>query len=145
MKALKKMDQIARNMRNPINTAAISILAVYTFLWGLWLVLPWSTFATGYVFSAMAHLAPEWMWGIDAMFTSTIMMYGVAKDSYKPLRRGSLAGFYYWLTISFMFFVGAWQGVSWITSLMIAVYCAFITSNIKVNKDLHDNNKRNTM
>jgi hypothetical protein len=143
-----KTDQIARGLRKPINTAAISIMGAYSFLWGLWLILPWSTFDRSPMYEMMNNLAPETIWGIAAMSIGMIMLYGVWKMGYEALHRGALAGFYYWLIISGFYLIGSWQSVGWINAFMVSVYCAFVAINLRVNKkvidsSLHDNKEMN--
>jgi hypothetical protein len=135
-----KTDEIARGLRKPINTAAISIMGVYTFVWGLWLALPWQTFVRSPIYESMSNLAPELVWGIAAMFIGALMLWGVVKMGYKALHRGALAGFYYWLVVSGFYLFGAWQSVGWLNAFMVAIYCAFVAINLQVNKaSLHDN------
>ncbi|QNN98295.1 membrane protein [Streptomyces phage LilMartin] len=143
-----KTDQVARGLRKPINTAAISIMGVYTFMWGLWLALPWPTFNTGPVYGLMASLAPEIVWGVTAMCIGTLIIWGVASQTYKALLRGALAGFYYWLVISVFYMLGSWSADGWINAFMVAVYCAFVAINLRVNRktidsSLHDNKEVN--
>lgn len=39
------------------------ILALHSMALGLWLLMPWSTFASSITFRMMGTLAPEWVWG----------------------------------------------------------------------------------
>lgn len=147
LKLWEKTDQAARGLRKPINTAAISIMGVYTFVWGLWLVLPWSTFNHGPMYEMMATLAPEITWGLVAMTIGAVIIWGVISQTYRALLRGALTGFYYWFVVSGFYFIGSWQSVSWISAFMVAIYCAFIAINLRVNRssivDLHDNKEMN--
>lgn len=147
-KIWEKTDQLARGLRKPINAAAISIMGVYTFVWGLWLTLPWDTFGRSPIYEMMNTLAPELVWGIVAMFIGILMLYGVFKMGYTALHRGALAGFYYWLVISGFYLFGAWQSVGWINAFMVSIYCAFVAINLRVNRktvdsSLHDNKEVN--
>lgn len=136
----KKTDEVARGLRKPINTAAISIMGIYTFLWGLWLALPWPTFNTGPVYNVMSTLGPEIVWGVAAMCIGAVIIWGVTSQTYKALLRGALAGFYYWLVISVFYMLGSWSADGWINAFMVSVYCAFVAINLRVNKSsLHDN------
>lgn len=140
LKIWKKTDEVARGLRKPINTAAISIMGAYTFIWGLWLALPWPTFNTGPVYEVMSTLAPEIAWGVAAMCIGALIIWGVTSQTYKALLRGALAGFYYWLVISVFYMLGSWQADGWINAFMVSVYCAFVAINLRVNKSsLHDN------
>lgn len=135
-----KTDEMARGLRKPINTAAISIMGVYTFVWGLWLALPWQTFVRSPIYDLMSNLAPELVWGIAAMCIGAVILYGVWNSTYKALLRGALAGFYYWFVVSGFYLIGSWESVGWINAFMVAVYCAFVAINLRVNKSsLHDN------
>lgn len=143
-----KTDEVARGLRKPINTAAISIMGAYTFIWGLWLALPWATFARSPVYDMMANLAPELVWGIAAMCIGAVILYGVWNQTYKALLRGALAGFYYWFVVSGFYMIGSWHSVAWINAFMVAIYCAFVGINLRVNRktvdsSLHDNKEVN--
>jgi hypothetical protein len=149
-KVWHKTDEIARGLRKPINTAAISIMGAYTFVWGLWLALPWATFNRSPIYEFMEGLAPELLWGIAAMCIGTLMLRGVWKQSYRPLHTGAAAGFYYWLVIAVFYILGSWESVGWINAFMVSLYCAFVAINLRVNRkfidpELHDNNKVNTI
>jgi len=149
-KVWHKTDEIARGLRKPINTAAISIMGAYTFVWGLWLALPWATFNRSPIYEFMESLAPELLWGIAAMCIGTLMLRGVWKQSYRPLHTGAAAGFYYWFVIAVFYILGSWESVGWINAFMVSLYCAFVAINLRVNRkfidpELHDNNKVNTI
>ncbi len=149
-KVWHKTDEIARGLRKPINTAAISIMGAYTFVWGLWLALPWATFNRSPIYEFMEGLAPELLWGIAAMCIGTLMLRGVWKQSYRPLHTGAAAGFYYWFVIAVFYILGSWESVGWINAFMVSLYCAFVAINLRVHRkfidpELHDNNKVNTI
>ena len=149
-KVWHKTDEIARGLRKPINTAAISIMGAYTFVWGLWLALPWATFNRSPIYEFMESLAPELLWGIAAMCIGTLMLRGVWKQSYRPLHTGAAAGFYYWFVIAVFYILGSLESVGWINAFMVSLYCAFVAINLRVNRkfidpELHDNNKVNTI
>ncbi|UVK60896.1 membrane protein [Streptomyces phage JimJam] len=145
-----KTDEIARGLRKPINTAAISIMGAYTFVWGLWLALPWATFDRSPIYKRMDTLAPELVWGPVAMLIGLLMLRGVWKQSYRALHTGAATGFYYWLVIAVFYILGSWESVGWINAFMVSLYCAFVAINLRVNRkfidpELHDNNKVNTI
>jgi hypothetical protein len=122
-------------MMKPLNTSAISIMGAFTFIWGVWVAVPfWSVFDTAQIFSFMTILLPEWVWGAVAMVVGLVMIYGVVKPSFITLKNGALAGFYFWLFSSMNFFLGDWQNTGGITLFMIAIYCGYVALNIWVNK-----------
>lgn len=138
------IEKVQEALYRPINTAAISILGLFSILWGLWVANPWWTvFDRAGVFGFMTVLMPEWLWGSLAILTGAVMMFGVVRNSYKSLRRGSLAGFYFWLFGSINFFLGDWQNTGGVTLLMIAIYCGYIALNLWVNRDKFIGNQEN--
>lgn len=129
------LDKLKASMFRPINTAAISIMGAFTLLWGFWVGNPfWTVFDQAQVFQFMTIIMPEWAWGILAFSVGLLMLWGVSKNSYRSLRLGSLAGFYYWLFGACNFFVGDWQNTGGITLLMVSIYCGYIALNLYINK-----------
>jgi hypothetical protein len=129
-----KGDGIARAMLQPINTAATIILAIFTLVWGVWIGNPfWSLFDTSSVYNTMAFL-PEYFWGGVAALCGAGMIWGVLRNSYNSLKMSSVIGFYHWIAITVLFFLGDWRGTGGITALLIASYCGFIYLNLRVNK-----------
>lgn len=121
-------------MLQPINTAAIIILGVFTTVWGVWVGNPfWSLFHHAQLYSVMLFL-PEWIWGGIAFVCGLGMIWGVLHNSYRSLKTSSIVGFYHWLMITILFFAGDWQSTGGITAATIAVYCGFIYLNLRVNK-----------
>lgn len=119
----------------PVNPAAAIIMAVYTFLWGLWMMIPWwDTFSVAHHYDYMAGLAHEWAWGLGAVIIGVVMIYGVIKGSDESLIRGSVAGYLWWTFIAILEAIGAIHGVSWLTCAMVAVYCGYIALNLRVNR-----------
>lgn len=139
----KKLDELAVNLSKPINTSAISIMAIYTFVWGFWLSMPWPALNISPASNLLSRLAPEPLLGIAAMVIGIIMFIGVLKNQYKPLRVGASSGFLFWLSVSLLSLFSFWKSTGWITSGMVAFYCFFVAVNLKVNHDrelnLHDN------
>jgi len=129
------LEKFKQAMFSPINTSAISIMAGFTVLWGLWVANPfWTVFTQAQIFSFMVIILPEVAWGIIAILIGITMFYGVIKPSYMNLRNGALAGFYFWLFAAINFFLGDWQNTGGVTLLMIAVYCGYIALNLFINK-----------
>lgn len=125
---------IAEALLKPINTTAIILLAIYTVLWGFWLANPWwSVFDTAPIFSEMDHLAPEWAWGVLAMFCGVVTAYGAYHPSYRALVIGANTAFIHWTLISIFYFLGDWHNTGGIASATFAIYAAFIYLNIRVN------------
>lgn len=130
------LEKIQEAMFRPINTAAISILGMFSLLWGVWVINPWWTvFDNAHIFDFMTVLMPEWVWGALAILVGCTMLFGVVRNSYQSLRWGALTGFYFWLFGAITFFLGDWQNTGGITLLMVALYCGYIALNLQINKD----------
>ena len=86
------------------------------------------------MYDALGALFPEVAWGIFAIVIGFFMALGVNRQSYWSLTRGAMAGFFHWFIISIFYFLGDWQSTAGITGLMLAIYCAFIYVNIRVNR-----------
>ena len=119
-------------MSKPMNKVAATILAVYTFLWGLWIASPfWTVFDGATVFSWFDSVGSEYFWGGFAIFSGSVMLYGIARSSRNSLTIGAFAGFIHWLLIALGCFTGDWHNTNGITSLAMAVYCATIYLNLR--------------
>lgn len=129
-------DKLKQAMFRPINTAAISIMGIFSILWGLWVANPfWTVFDQAQIFSFMTIIMPEWGWGLAAIAVGAFMVNGVIKNSYRSLISGALSGFYFWLFGCLNFFIGDWQNTGGVTLFMIAMYCAYIALNLRINKE----------
>lgn len=129
---LKKNLLIA--LKKPINTAAISLMAVYTILWGFWVGNPfWDVFEQSTMYDKMSVAFPEAAWGTFALLIGIGMLLGVVVNSKRSLSWGSFVGFMHWLVISGLYVWSDWQNTAGLTGLMVAVYCAYIYLNIKIN------------
>lgn len=129
------LDKIARGLLRPINTSAVIILALYSILWGLWVINPfWTVFDGAEIYSLLYDLGGEVFWGAAAIIGGCVTAYGVIKPSYLTLTRGAYVMFFLWLTISILYFLGNWMGTGGITAGTFAFYAGFIWLNLKVNK-----------
>lgn len=129
-------DKIAVSILKPINPSLIIILGLYTVTWGLWLASPWwAVFTQAAAYSAMAALAPELYWGLQALVAGSFITYGAVQQNFKLIQRGAIIGFFHWFLIGCMYFIGDWQTTGGITSVFIAIYSAIVWVNLKVNRE----------
>lgn len=140
-------DKVARGLMkrlsDPINAAASIILANYTVAWGLWVANPfWKTFDQAQMFSFLLQAAPEWFWGMFAIVTGVMMMYGIVRNSYRSLTAGMFIGTIHWFIIGVCYFIGDWQNTGGLTALTIMTYCSFIYLNLRLNKALYTKNNK---
>ena len=132
---MTKFDSIADSLLKPINPSVSIILGAYTILWGFWIFNPfWMVFTHAPLYAAMAHIAPEYLWGIIAIVSGMFITRGAIKPSYRNLQLGAFIGFFHWFIIAILYFVADWQSTGGITALAFAVYSAIIWVNVKVNR-----------
>ena len=84
--------------------------------WGLWLLMPWTTFGSSPSFRAMASTAPEWLWGIVILIAGGLQLAGLGRDHFKMRRAGALAMAAVWVFVSTMI------GIASPTSTGVIVY-----------------------
>lgn len=137
MKFLKKeLHNLYVGLLKPINGASVVIISGYTFLWGLWVVnTVWDVFTQASLYGELSAVAPEWAWGAIALVCGLVMLYGVFRPSYRSLTRASFIGFMFWLTISIGYFLGDWRNTGGITAAMLAISCAYIYLNVRINRE----------
>jgi len=139
---MTRTQKLAEALLLPINPAAVILLGIYTVVWGFWVANPfWTVFTQAPLYSVLADLAPEYFWGGLAMFCGAVTMYGAIKRHYRPLVTGASVMFWHWSMIALFYFMGDPLNTGGITSLIFAVYAAFIYLNIRVN---FKNNKKST-
>ena len=82
------------------------------FLWGFWLLLPWSTFAASPSFAAMSELAPEWAWGLFICSLGTTQLVGLIANRWQWRRRSTLSMCLVWVFVSVMFMIANFPSTS---------------------------------
>lgn len=132
----RKRYSLTEGMLVPANTSAIILLGMYTVAWGLWLISPaWHTFGSAKLYSRMAMVAPEEVWGLVAVTSGLIIIYGVIRHSYHSLIAGSAVGAWFWMTVSVFYYIGDWHNTGGLTSMALSLYSGFIYVNTRVNKE----------
>jgi hypothetical protein len=126
--------KLADAVLRPINVASVLMLGLYTLLWGFWVANPWwSVFNSAALFGFMQALAPEAFWGCVALFCGAVITYGAVKRRYRPLTIGAGTSFAHWLMIAIFYALGDPLNTGAITSLVFALYSAFLYLNLRVN------------
>lgn len=73
-------------------------------LWGFWLWNPhWQTFASSKSFDAMAHIAPEWVWGSVMLAIGLLQIAAFVGEHIKIRVAACSGGAFIWTTITVMF------------------------------------------
>jgi hypothetical protein len=137
---VKRTEQVAASILRPINPSLIIVLGVFTIVWGLWIINPWSSaFGSAAIYSAMSNLLPEVGWGLIAVVAGSGIIHGALKLSYRNLQTGSFIGFFHWFIISLLYFFSNLSDPTGVMALTFAIYSALVWVNIKVNREFfHD-------
>ena len=131
---MTKKERFAEALLLPINPALVVLLGIYTVVWGIWIANPfWTVFTQAPLYSAMAAIWPEYVWGLIAIGAGVTTIMGAVVRSYGALTRGSMVAAIHWLVISIMYFMGDPLNTGGITSLVVAVYAAVVYLNIRIN------------
>lgn len=124
-------------MSKPLHVSVVVLLAVYTIVWGVWLVLPfWDVFSQAQLYSEMANVAPEISWGSTAIISGGITMLGLVRNNYWYERLGVGLTTWHWFMVAIFYFLGDWANTGGITAMFLVCYSAYIFLKLKLTKDL---------
>ncbi len=127
---------LAERLARPINPASQIFFAIYTIIWGGFVLSPlWDVFSQAPIYRQMSNIAPEAFWGSVALICGSMMLWGVLKNSIKSLTVGAFIGFTHWLVISMAFVYSDWQNPGWLGSSMVCLLCGYIYLNMRLNKN----------
>lgn len=126
------LDKLAKRLLQPVNTSVISILGVFNFLLGIWLLLPFHSISEQFA----SKYLPEWELGVIVLAIGLLILIGSIREKLKILSYGTLIGFSFWIATTGVALYYVWQSPLWIFALMIGLYCGFINVNIRVNTNL---------
>jgi hypothetical protein len=101
------------------------LLASISAWWGIWLLMPWQSFASTPTFAFAHRVAPEWAWGTVVTTGGMLLFTGLLMVS-RPIRRAALMLLSLtWLSVWVALTVGNWQSTATIIYVHMAVMCAF--------------------
>ena len=124
-------DKIAEALLKPISPSVIVILGVYTILWGLWLINPFtSVFASSAVYSAMSFL-PEAVWGGIAVVSGVFII-----GDHHSMEIGAFISFLHWTIVGFLLLIGSTTSPFGITALTFAIYSGLVWLNSKCSNSV---------
>jgi hypothetical protein len=95
-----------------------------TCLWGLFLLLPFSTFATAASFSVMQRYAPEWLWGALIFGIGYNLKFAALSKKTKRIRDALFGTSVIWIFITFMLVLGNPFGTGVIVYPLFTYYVA---------------------
>lgn len=85
---------------------------VLAFWIGLWLILPWDTYAVSHQWSAAARVAPEFVWGLAFIIISGVKFAAIRSEDRTWRRRTSLLLALSYAFLALMFALGDARGIA---------------------------------
>ena len=132
-----RVDRMIAAVLKPISRGVTVVIAVYTFVWGLWVINPfWHVFDTAPLYSGMNAVAPEWFWGLFALVASIASFITSVSNRWKPHAIFTCAAItgWHWFIVGLMYLYGDWHNTGGITALFLSFLCAYIFINVKQNQ-----------
>jgi len=124
---------VAQGLLRPINQFSPALMGLFTFLWGVWLLMPqWSAFESARVFRFIDSL-PEWAWGATAAVVGILIVVFTALERFTPLYRSLLASNVLFGIVSWFTWWGDWQNTAGLVYMAIAMYAGYLYLNVKIN------------
>lgn len=131
---MTKTEKLAQSLLKPINPSVIIVLGIYTIVWGLWIFNPfWDVFTVSPLYSTMAGIGSEYIWGMIAIVSGIIICRGAVVPEFNNIQLGSLIGFFHWLVISTLYFIADWHSTAGLSAAAFAIYSGLVWVNTKVN------------
>lgn len=122
------LDKLAKRLLQPVNTSVISIMGVFDFVFGGWLILPFNSLSNKY-----SSGFPEWLIGLITLVIGFLIVFGAVRERLQMLSVGALVGFLFWLIATGLAMTTRIESPAWIFAIMISVYHFFVGVNIRVN------------
>lgn len=136
---MTRTERLATELLKPLNPSLIVVLGFYTILWGLWIVSPfWSVFNAAPLYSTLASVSSEVVWGSLAVLAGVCVTYGAYRPSRVNLQFGSFVGALHWFIIALFYFIADWTSTGGISALAFAVYSGIVWVNVKMNGAYYD-------
>lgn len=130
----RRLEKFASGVLAPMNPYVSVVLGLLTFVWGLWVLLPfWDVFTRADVYIKALEFAPEWAWGAWATTTGASILVGIYYAHARPLALALGAVTWHWFTVAGMLWWGDWQNTAGLTYTFIGVYSVLAYLNVRVN------------
>lgn len=134
------IDTAALVILRPINPAWMLVIGFFCVSWGLFVMAPWWSVTTSAdIYAVIGRSLDEGLWGGIAVVAGALMMYGAVRPSYTSLWIGTAFAGSWWTYLSVTLWVSDPTNTGGLTYGFIAVFCALLYLNIRVNHELgHD-------
>jgi hypothetical protein len=106
------------------NSYAFSIyhLSLLTFLWGIWLILPFGTFTNVASYEALAKLGSEFAFGVIAAGIAIAKIHFLILKKRISLALLCLMNGYLWILVGFSFFAANISNTGGLVYVMLGLY-----------------------
>lgn len=95
--------------------------AVQSILWGTWLLLPFQTFGSSPVFSVMAVVAPEQVWGVLALASGVFQLVAAHTKRLKWRWYATCLTLFLWMFIDVAFWLTQSYSTASVANLVFVV------------------------
>lgn len=68
------LNQMRRVLRDEDTGPLAILLGLYMLIWGVALLMPWTTFTAFSVYGPMSQIAPEWVWGLLIVLVGSVQV-----------------------------------------------------------------------
>ena len=124
---------IEKHVLIPVSPFAVFLVGIYTFLWGLWAALPFHLFSRAHVYSTLAYIAPERVWGVLFMVCSLFLIYGSTRPRKESVMSASFVGFILWTIITISYMMGDIRSTGFLSAGYMTTVCAWTFLNYSFN------------
>lgn len=106
--------------------------ALWAIAWGMWVGSPWwNVFPSSPTFRVLGTVAPEWVWGMAALWVGIGQLVAVYDNRLIWRYRVSVAAFLLWTFIALLFVLANPSSTATITYGMLALMAALVVAKIK--------------
>lgn len=126
--------ELESKLVKPVNLGLVLLMAIYNFLTGLWLLMPFVSLSE----KLEKAYAPEWSISLLLIAIGVIIAYGILNTKYAPLVFGLGLGSFVWLSAFFFLLINNVFGLGWIAALTVFAYCGFVFINVRLHSEVFD-------
>lgn len=114
------------------------VVSVQSILWGIWMMLPISTFDSSKVFDVMRFWASENVWGAVICILGLVMLYTTHTGNRIRRKRIAVLSFFMWLMIDTAIWLSASYSTAAITNLIFVVSAGWSVISLTADKRGHE-------
>lgn len=99
--------------------------SVIFILWGVWLVLPWDTYAFNPQLLSLSYFGPDYVLGSASLLIASMKLWGVFHDKKKFVKNAAMLGFMFWVLIAWSVAKYDWRAIGMTVYPSLALWNAW--------------------